>query len=267
MKKLYVILFSLFFAQQLVVAQCTPQPTGGTGFVSPLPQDFPCVERTVAFSNAVTLDIPASVNPSDFGIPLPIGQITVNNITITNISGLPVGMTYACNPSSCVFVGGQAGCINFSGTTADTTGQYTLTFDGTASVTVPAFPPFFAGGDTTVPLSLLAQSGQSFGYDIRVIEPGALCGATGIETIANNLNMQIYPNPSQGMFEVSMTAGSAIQGELVISDAMGRVVYRENVDFTDLYRKQIDLNAQPAGLYNVSVRTAKGVNSTKLNLR
>lgn len=266
MKKLYVILFSLFFAQQLVVAQCTPQPGGGVGFVSPLPQDFPCVERSVAFSNAVTLDIPASVNLADLGLPLPL-SVTVSNITITNITGLPAGMSYACNPGNCVFLGGQAGCINFSGTTNDPAGQYTLAFDGTVTVNVPPFPPVFPGGDTTVPLSLLAQSGQSFGYDLRVIEQGAACSTTGIETIANNLNMQVYPNPSQGMFEVSMTAGSAIQGELVISDAMGRVVYRENVDFTDLYRKQIDLNAQPAGLYNVSVRTAKGVNSTKLNLR
>jgi len=40
--------------------------------------------------------------------------VVISNITITSVSGLPPGLTYSCNPSTCIFPGGSNGCILLS---------------------------------------------------------------------------------------------------------------------------------------------------------
>ena len=56
--------------------------------------------------------------PLDTVAQTPLGQATVNidSITLLSFSNLPPGLSYACNPPTCKFVGGSNGCVLLAGT-------------------------------------------------------------------------------------------------------------------------------------------------------
>lgn len=54
--------------------------------------------------------------------------VTVDSISITQVTGLPPGISYTCTPASCVFPGGSNGCILLTGTPT-VSGAFPLTVD------------------------------------------------------------------------------------------------------------------------------------------
>lgn len=85
------------------------------------------------------------------------GNVTVTDIQINSVTGLPAGFTYACNPVNCTFPGGGNGCIYLSGTAgAGQTGIYNLV------VNVTLHGKLF----NVIPVS---QPSQILGYKIEVL--------------------------------------------------------------------------------------------------
>ena len=57
-------------------------------------------------------------------------NVTIDNIELTSVSGLPNNFTYSCNPPTCIFPGGTYGCAEIFSTVDPTTadiGYYPLT--------------------------------------------------------------------------------------------------------------------------------------------
>jgi len=98
-----------------------------------------CIDH--AYNQSVTVNV-----PTDFtGIPV----TSVSIATTGAISDLPIGLTYACNPPSCVFPAGSLGCIVLFGTPTVANGVVPDTFDLgiNASVATPigVIPVAFPG--------------------------------------------------------------------------------------------------------------------------
>jgi hypothetical protein len=113
MKKLILTTFTILFAH-FSWAQCVPN----TSIVNP-----------GIYPDSATGLAPGTVNspynqiiqikvPTDTVAQTPLGQATVNidSITLLAFSNLPPGISYACNPPTCKFVGGSNGCVLLSGT-------------------------------------------------------------------------------------------------------------------------------------------------------
>jgi hypothetical protein len=253
MKKFALALFVTVAAFVSAYSQACVINQNSSGFFSPAADSFPCVERNVAFSHALQLSIPSGYT-----------GFTVDSIVITNITGFPTGLSYACNPASCVFYGGTKGCINFQGTTADTIGTYTLTIQGTATGTVPVV------GTQTVSLSTLSSfGGPSPTYQLTVIDSGSPCrGTVDIRGFSAELNsaIYIYPNPNNGTFEFKLDAGRRINGEIMVFDATGNKVFNQTLDVIGFYNTTIDLSKLAKGLYTLQLRTADGFASKKISI-
>ncbi len=73
---------------------------------------------------------------------------------------------------------------------------------------------------------------------------------TGIEDL-NNKSLQLYPNPSQGIFFIS----GIPRADMSIYDCMGRLV-RKNVITEE--KKQIDLSGFPKGVYHIRMIMPNG---------
>lgn len=146
-------------------AQCVIDTSVNQVGLFPPDSTFPCIERGQFFDEVIQFKNFDVVDGSTVGIP---GIFTVQIVKITNISNIPNGINYACNPQNCTFAGNSNGCVLVSGTTNDPPGTYNLGF--TADVTVLLNAQSF-----TIQLDSATLAGAGLGYRLVVIEPNTQC--------------------------------------------------------------------------------------------
>ncbi|MDL5046683.1 T9SS type A sorting domain-containing protein [Oscillatoria amoena NRMC-F 0135] len=78
--------------------------------------------------------------------------------------------------------------------------------------------------------------------------------------------MGVYPNPSIGKFFVDYSNAdvAAIKG-ITVTDVLGRVVSTQPAQ-TVSGITEIDLSAQPSGIYYLNINTLTGVQTVKLTV-
>jgi len=94
----------------------------------------------------------------------------------------------------------------------------------------------------------------------------SLC--TDVQSIPNNQYVTIFPNPSSGIFQVTISGNSPYS--LDIYNILGENVYaigNENASNINHQPVNIDLSFQPSGVYFLHIKTDKGSFSQKLILQ
>jgi len=77
---------------------------------------------------------------------------------------------------------------------------------------------------------------------------------TGDSELADNLN--IFPNPTRGIFNIVFISDEIDNFEITIVDAFGKLISQENKqEFVGQFTKQLDLSSYPRGIYMVQIRT------------
>jgi len=81
-------------------------------------------------------------------------------------------------------------------------------------------------------------------------------------------NLDVYPNPSRDIFNVSFTSEDIQDLDVRIINVIGEVVYSENLNkFVGEYTKQVDLSTYTKGVYFLEITTDNGVINKKLILQ
>ena len=81
-------------------------------------------------------------------------------------------------------------------------------------------------------------------------------------------NLDVYPNPSRDIFNVSFTSEDAQDLEVRVINVVGEVIYTENLmNFTGEYTKEIDLRRSTKGIYFLEITTEDGVINKKMILQ
>lgn len=96
---------------------------------------------------------------------------------------------------------------------------------------------------------------------IRVVQVAV---RNGISSVSNDVEVSLYPNPANGVFQVQI-AGEAKFNGLCITNAMGQLVFTSQNIFTAGVH-QIDLSNQAAGVYFVTLFNQNEVVVKKVNL-
>ncbi len=88
----------------------------------------------------------------------------------------------------------------------------------------------------------------------------------GVESTSNKGAVGVYPNPSSGKFFVDYSNAdvTAIKG-ITVTDVLGRVVSTQPAQ-TVSGITEIDLSAQPSGIYYLNINTLTGVQTVKLTV-
>ena len=107
---------------------------------------------------------------------------------------------------------------------------------------------------------------RSAGWDGPVLwtQPSSVrvAGGTAIA------NLDVYPNPSRDIFNVSFTSEDVQNLDIRIVNLIGEVVYTENLEqFVGQYTKQVDLTTYTKGIYFLEITTDNGVVNKKLILQ
>jgi hypothetical protein len=108
---------------------------------------------------------------------------------------------------------------------------------------------------------------RSAGWDGPALwsQPAAPIRVEGGTTI-NNLD--VYPNPSRDIFNVTFTSEDVQNLEVRIINVIGEVVYTEDLnEFVGEYTKQVDLATYTKGVYFLEITTDNGVINKKLILQ
>jgi hypothetical protein len=81
-------------------------------------------------------------------------------------------------------------------------------------------------------------------------------------------NLDVYPNPSRDIFNVTFTSEDVQNLDVRIINVIGEVVYTENLnEFVGEYTKQVDLSTYTKGVYFLEITTDNGVINKKLILQ
>ncbi len=142
----------------------------------------------------------------------------------------------------------------------------------TISFTVPANA---STGNTAIRLtsqedvtSNVDPCGTSFVYGETEDYTVFIDFAVGTGELAQLNNLEVYPNPTEGMLNVSFETEDANGLEVRITNAVGQVVFTDARNyFNGTYRNTIDVSNLAAGNYMLQVLTEKGMLNTKVVVR
>lgn len=237
-KNLLIILVTLFAgAQTGVIAQCVPDlsitvpgiyPDSATG----LPNG------TVGIQYSEDIQARVLTDTTFNGLP-----VVISNITMTSVTGLPPGLTYACTPASCIYPGGSNGCILISGTPT-TAGVYPITVTLTANGTIFGVP---------APPQTTTLDYYSITIDVN----------TGI---AGNLSdvkfnfLHSNPNPATNYTDVTFT--TPVSGDFVLKmyNMIGKEVLVKNIRAAaGTNTNRVNLDKISAGVYMMSIENGTSI--------
>ena len=71
-------------------------------------------------------------------------------------------------------------------------------------------------------------------------------------------SLMIYPNPSSGIFSVTVSDASA-KFELKVTDALGRIIVTDKHIENVVYNRTFDLSHEAAGVYFLTLTSPAGV--------
>ena len=84
----------------------------------------------------------------------------------------------------------------------------------------------------------------------------ANCNATSIKE--NYFEVNIFPNPSNGLFNLNLDSHNEINAHITITNFLGELVYKEDMRIREgEYNSKIDLKDRAIGIYLLSINTNK----------
>lgn len=86
----------------------------------------------------------------------------------------------------------------------------------------------------------------------------------GIEELADNIGLNVYPNPNTGTFTLELNANTDIDGKLYITSVDGKLVYNEFISGNGLITKSINISDLAEGIYYLRVETKTAVKTYKI---
>ncbi|TNE30446.1 MAG: T9SS type A sorting domain-containing protein [Bacteroidetes bacterium] len=251
MKKLYTTFLSMLIAGG-VYAQCTPNgtytspgiyPPAGSSIKHDSIYVLPGASIGVNYSETINL-----VVPEDTTIVFGATTITadIDSMRVLQVNNMPAWLSYACN-SRCSWVGGDNGCMNFSGLVPNSTNTYLM----------EAKLEVFAN------LGAFGQVSDTFSIWIEVSTGNSI----GLATVQKSVPT-IGPNPMSNRLQIVYTSARAEAWSFELMDVTGRVVHNERGQFrTGNNRVSISRNNWPEGMYLYRFRVGDDLHTGRLIVR
>ncbi len=86
----------------------------------------------------------------------------------------------------------------------------------------------------------------------------------GIEELTDNINLNVYPNPTTGIFTLDLTTSSDVKGIMSITSIDGKVVLKDFIEGNGLITKSIDISDLANGIYYLKLETKDTIKTYKV---
>ena len=239
MKKLLLLASAMFLLTLNLSAQCTPDPQFTSSGVYPdSATNFLPACLGEPYVQLITNVVPADTFVLILGNPFPIN---IDSINVISVTGLPAGLTFACNNGDCAFLGGTTGCAQITGTP---------TVEGVFVVTIELKAYVGGGGEAT------AQAFTLDYYKIVVTDCNTTVGLNDM----NSSTFKMFPNPANDKVSIQGLENKSID-QITLTDASGKTVQTYEVNGNQIEINTAELNV---GLYFVNIYNANGMDTLKL---
>lgn len=267
MKKLFVVLFALAGAIY-ANAQCTPPAPAGDPGLSPNWGCLDCVVQGSPYASVITIENFDSV-----------GGIVIQSLRLDSLTNLPNGISYTVNPSNGTFPGGGTGCVDVTGTSNDTVGQYKLGIYVT--VTLAGLGSFSGEAgeivQNLIDLGIIDTSTTTvpnFDYYARVVANSGDCVIDDSCTAAIDELSSLFtkpvaqPNPFSAQTQISWNSNTDGKFTAKMFDVAGKEVYSQQLHVRiGTNNVTIERGTLPTGSYVFILTDGRKSISTKLMVR
>lgn len=241
MKHFYLIALNFFVILSIQSQNCLPDsiyrdssagvypkpvsPTNPSGGIT----KKACINKPYEF--VFTVVVPDTVLVPAFPSPIALEKVAID--TINAITGLPKGISYACNPPNCVFNKNTSGCLVLKGTatTDNTVGDFKPIIKMTLTINLGIPFPY-----------VTEYPGPAFPgeYILTLVSEQDCASASKQEDLVINY---WFPNPTNG----KLTNKSNSIEQIKVMDAQGRIIH-----FTKDAENKIDLsNGYNSGMFYI----------------
>jgi len=251
MKNYILTLFILLFSLS-IYAQCVPdQQFTSPGIYPDQATNLPSANVGQPYSAIITALTPLDTVVDISGLLL---NVTIANIDLTSITGLPNNFTYDCQPSNCSFPGGAYSCAEISST-----------IDPTIS-DIGVYPLIMTTSTLAINVPLLGTYTQVDTVDYFFIE---ITSATSNDIGYFNDNSfeikNIYPNPIKNNSKLYFITGNSKKINLVIYNTLGNIVSDQfltsNRGVNDI---NLNLSHLSDGIYTIVLKSDNKSISSKI---
>jgi len=100
------------------------------------------------------------------------------------------------------------------------------------------------------------DNSNQFAWGAAVDDVELFVNTTSVQTIDNSISLNVFPNPSQGLFNIELASGVTGEIKLQVVNIAGQVVLDKVIENNsgNLVEK-IDLRGQPKGVYLLTIRS------------
>jgi PKD repeat protein/photosystem II stability/assembly factor-like uncharacterized protein len=137
----------------------------------------------------------------------------------------------------------------------------------TSTVTGTSYQWYLNGNPISGATSQSYTATQNGDYSVTVTDANGCTSAssapltvtvTGVDELAAASSFSVYPNPNEGLFEVSFTITQQDDYTLELRNSLGQLVSMEKLDhFSGAYKKSFDITMYAKGVYTISLSNSK----------
>jgi len=150
--------------------------------------------------------------------------------------------------------------VNFSNSGSPAT-SYSWDFgDGGSSTSTSPSHAYSATGVYTVILT--GTLGSCTDTDTIII---TVLLDVAIHDVVDGISMTMFPNPTEGLFNINMINTNNVAVEVQVVDAIGKIIDSKQLNGYDI-RTSFDLTSRPAGIYFVRILTDGGILTKRISV-
>lgn len=241
----------------------SPPPYDSTDMTGGIP-DTACLNNY--YETAFTFRVPRTIEISP--VSATIDSIVLDPNDPNSVSGLPTGLSFKCNPPTCVFSPDKdsIGCALIFGTPTDATqlGNNRLVITTTIYSSIAK-----NGLEVEFPNALIPNADGE--YIISLQDPNMFANCTTVSTDeAFQADFSLRANPNPFAYFSNIEIESRVNGtlKLAVFNVLGGAVHQQNIQlFEGTNNIEFDGSHLPTGLYVYALTDGKSVITRKFTIQ
>jgi len=203
-----------------------------------------------AYSTQIDVLTPLDTSVSLSGLNV---NVTISNIDLTSITGLPNNFTYSCNPPNCSFPGGTYACAEIYSTV------------NPSQADIGYYPLVMTTSTLAINVPLIGSITQLDTVDYFFIDISNATATVEYVNMSTFKILDVFPNPASDVANFQFVIGQSENISFYIIDMLGNVINEKKIISNFGVNKfDVDLSKLSSGIYTYCFKSSNNLISKKI---